>query len=44
MNVLYDPSSKLAVRSALNGKASRLSPIKEMIFIVLFVSGGGMLG
>ena len=32
------------MRSALNGKASPLSPIKlEMIFIVLFVSGGGML-
>ena len=30
------------MRSALNGKASRLSPIKEMIFIVLFVSGGGI--
>ena len=28
--------TKLAVRLALNGKASRLSPIREMIFIVLF--------
>ena len=37
----YDPSSKLAaVRSALNGKASHLSPIKKIISIVSFVSGG----
>ena len=32
----YDPSSKLVVRLALNGQASCLSPIREMIFIVLF--------